>query len=146
MLRSQNPSIIRDLFIAPEDARPKSPRLAIRIRRLHEIGWRRPHPWPSHSKGADAASATIIGLVPPLFPTPSLLRKFWLLFAQASTLCLAALFVVATLRPDLLPRLSGRGSYSETSASDGVRAQQSDRGRTHRQLDWVKRRGAKAWA
>ena len=110
MLRSQNPSIIRDLFIAPEDARPKSPRLAIRIRRLHEIGWRRPHPWPSHSKGADAASATIIGLVPPLFPTPSLLRKFWLLFAQASTLCLAALFVVATLRPDLLPRLSGRGS------------------------------------
>jgi serine protease DegQ len=38
------------------------------------------------------------------------LRKFWLLFAQACTLCLAALFVVATLRPDLLPRLSGRGS------------------------------------
>ncbi len=30
------------------------------------------------------------------------LRKFWLLFAQACTLCLAALFVVATLRPDLL--------------------------------------------
>jgi serine protease DegQ len=36
------------------------------------------------------------------------LRKFWLLFAQACTLCLAALFVVATLRPDLLPRLSGK--------------------------------------
>ena len=35
----------------------------------------------------------------------SVLRKFWLLFAQACTLCLAALFVVATLRPDLLPRL-----------------------------------------
>ena len=34
-----------------------------------------------------------------------MLRKFWLLFAQACTLCLAALFVVATLRPDLLPRL-----------------------------------------
>ena len=33
-----------------------------------------------------------------------MLRKFWLLFAQACTLCLAALFVVATLRPDLLPR------------------------------------------
>jgi serine protease DegQ len=32
------------------------------------------------------------------------LRKFWLLFAQACTLCLAALLVVATLRPDLLPR------------------------------------------
>ena len=33
-----------------------------------------------------------------------LLRRFWLFFAQACTLCLAALFVVATLRPDLLPR------------------------------------------
>jgi len=32
------------------------------------------------------------------------LRKLWLLFAQAATLCLAALFVVATLRPDLLGR------------------------------------------
>jgi serine protease DegQ len=37
-----------------------------------------------------------------------LLRRFWLLFAQACTLCVAALFVVATLRPDLLPRLAGR--------------------------------------
>ena len=36
-----------------------------------------------------------------------MLRKFWLLFAQACTLVLALLFVVATLRPDLLPRLSG---------------------------------------
>jgi serine protease DegQ len=36
-----------------------------------------------------------------------MLRKFWLLFAQACTLCLAALFVVATLRPDLLPRTPG---------------------------------------
>ena len=32
------------------------------------------------------------------------LRKLWLLFAQACTLCLAVLFVVATLRPDLLGR------------------------------------------
>ncbi len=39
-----------------------------------------------------------------------MLRKFWLLFAQACTLCLAALFVVATLRPDLLARLSSRES------------------------------------
>ena len=37
-------------------------------------------------------------------------KKFWLLFAQACTLCVAALFVVATLRPDLLPRLSGKSS------------------------------------
>ena len=39
-----------------------------------------------------------------------MLKKFWLLFAQACTLCVAALFVVATLRPDLLPRLSGNNS------------------------------------
>ena len=38
----------------------------------------------------------------------SVLRKFWLLFAQACTLCLAVLFVVATLRPDLLPRIAGK--------------------------------------
>ena len=37
-----------------------------------------------------------------------LLKRFWLLFAQACTLCVAALFVVATLRPDLLSRFSGR--------------------------------------
>jgi serine protease DegQ len=33
-----------------------------------------------------------------------LLRRIWLVFAQACTLCLAALFVVSTLRPDLLSR------------------------------------------
>ena len=37
-----------------------------------------------------------------------MLKKFWLLFAQACTLCVAALFVVTTLRPDLLPRLAGK--------------------------------------
>ena len=37
-----------------------------------------------------------------------MLRKLWLLFAQACTLCLAALFVVATLRPDLLARTGVR--------------------------------------
>jgi serine protease DegQ len=30
------------------------------------------------------------------------MRKLWLLFCQTATICLAALFVVATLRPDLL--------------------------------------------
>ena len=55
-----------------------------------------------------------------------MLRKFWLLFAQACTLCLAALFVVATLRPDLLPRISGRVANvvvtQETATPvDGVR-------------------------
>ncbi len=32
-----------------------------------------------------------------------MLRRFWLFFAQAVTVCLAVLFVVSTLRPDLLP-------------------------------------------
>jgi serine protease DegQ len=36
-----------------------------------------------------------------------LLRKLWLIFAQVCTVSLALLFVVSTLRPDLLPR-SGR--------------------------------------
>jgi len=39
-----------------------------------------------------------------------MLRKLWLLFAQTCTLCLAALFIVATLRPDLL----GRGGARES--------------------------------
>jgi serine protease DegQ len=34
------------------------------------------------------------------------LRRLWLVFAQACTVCLAALFVVTTLRPDLVPRSS----------------------------------------
>ncbi len=41
------------------------------------------------------------------------LRKFWLLFAQACTLSLAVLFVVATLRPDLLPRIGGADARPE---------------------------------
>jgi serine protease DegQ len=36
------------------------------------------------------------------------LRKLWLIFAQVCTVCLAVLFVVLTLRPDLLPRGGGR--------------------------------------
>ena len=37
-----------------------------------------------------------------------MIRKLWLLFAQACTLCVAALFVVITLRPDLVPRLAAK--------------------------------------
>jgi serine protease DegQ len=37
------------------------------------------------------------------------LRKLWLIFAQACTVCVAVLFVVSTLRPDLLPRPGARG-------------------------------------
>src|SRR6478672_3251741 len=44
------------------------------------------------------------------YPVAPVLRKFWLLFTQACTLALAALFVVATLRPDLLPPLSGKAN------------------------------------
>jgi serine protease DegQ len=38
------------------------------------------------------------------------LRRFWLLFAQIATICLAVLFVVTTLRPDLLARYTGRNN------------------------------------
>jgi len=38
------------------------------------------------------------------------LRRFWLLFAQVATICLAVLFVVTTLRPDLLVRYTGKSS------------------------------------
>lgn len=39
-----------------------------------------------------------------------MLRRFWLLFAQVATVCVAALFVVATLRPDLLARVTGKNN------------------------------------
>ncbi|TMG80542.1 MAG: trypsin-like serine protease [Betaproteobacteria bacterium] len=38
------------------------------------------------------------------------LKYFWLLFAQIATVCLGVLFVVATLRPDLLARVAGRSN------------------------------------
>jgi len=44
-----------------------------------------------------------------------MLRKFWLLFAQACTISIAPLFVVATLRPDLLPRLASHESTATGS-------------------------------
>ena len=40
-----------------------------------------------------------------------MLRRIWLFFAQACTLCLAALFVVATLRPDLLARFNDKRGH-----------------------------------
>jgi serine protease DegQ len=40
----------------------------------------------------------------------AMLRRFWLLFAQVATVCVAALFVVATLRPDLLARVAGKNN------------------------------------
>ena len=51
-----------------------------------------------------------------------MLRRFWLLFAQACTLCVAALFVVSTLRPDLLPRPSGPRSGTVVLTQEAVPA------------------------
>jgi serine protease DegQ len=50
------------------------------------------------------------------------MRKLWLVFSQAATIALAVLFVVSTLRPDLLPG-PGRGggvvTVRETAAPEG---------------------------
>lgn len=46
------------------------------------------------------------------------MRRFWLIFAQAVTVSLAILFVVTSLRPDLL-RLSGPGSVGRTGSATG---------------------------
>src|SRR5689334_10180714 len=44
------------------------------------------------------------------------MRKLWLIFAQTATVCLAVLFVVSTLRPDLLGG-GARGSVASAGAS-----------------------------
>ncbi|MGV2894527.1 2-alkenal reductase, partial [Achromobacter sp. AGC78] len=44
------------------------------------------------------------------------MRRYWLIFAQAVTVCLAILFVVTTLRPDLL-RLAGPGAAQPAAAA-----------------------------
>jgi len=55
-----------------------------------------------------------------------MLRRFWLLFAQACTLCVAALFVVSTLRPDLLARFGARGgAVVVTQQAPGASAAQA---------------------
>ena len=50
------------------------------------------------------------------------MRKLWLIFAQATTVALAVLLVVATLRPDLLPPRSSAGdvvTITQASAKPG---------------------------
>ena len=42
------------------------------------------------------------------------MRRYWLIFAQAVTVCLAILFVVTTLRPDLL-RLGGPATAQQAA-------------------------------
>ncbi len=51
------------------------------------------------------------------------MRKFWLIFSQAVTICLAALFVVTTLRPDLMSVSRPNGgviTIREAGESQGV--------------------------
>ncbi len=48
------------------------------------------------------------------------MRKFWLLFAQSTTIGLAALFIIQTLKPSLLPNVARNGVvtlYENTTAS-----------------------------
>ncbi len=49
------------------------------------------------------------------------MRKFWLLFAQATTIGLAALFIIQTLRPSLLPNAARNGVVTlyENAADNG---------------------------
>ena len=44
------------------------------------------------------------------------MRKIWLIFAQATTIALAVLLVVQTLRPDLLPARAANGTVTITEA------------------------------
>jgi serine protease DegQ len=49
------------------------------------------------------------------------MRKFWLLFAQATTIGLAALFIIQTLRPTMLPNAARNGVVTlyENAADNG---------------------------
>jgi serine protease DegQ len=50
------------------------------------------------------------------------MRKLWMIFAQATTVALAVLLVVSTLRPDLLPRReSANGSVVTITESGGAK-------------------------
>ena len=75
------------------------------------------------------ANSSVIGT---LQPTP--MRKLWLVFAQTATICLAALFVISTLRPDLLtgnsrgavvtvkePQADAQGRVNPASFSEAAR-------------------------
>ena len=47
-------------------------------------------------------------------------RHFWLLFSQVATICLAVLFVVVTLRPDLLAHFTGKNNVVLIEESMGT--------------------------
>jgi serine protease DegQ len=55
------------------------------------------------------------------------MRKFWLLFAQATTIGLATLFIIQTLRPTLLPNAARNGVvtlYEDTGENGAVTSNQ----------------------
>ena len=49
------------------------------------------------------------------------MRKLWLIFAQTATICLAVLFVVNTLRPELLASGARPGMLTLLEASHAIR-------------------------
>ena len=50
------------------------------------------------------------------------MRKLWLIFAQSTTIALAILFVVTTLRPDLLPGDTGRAGIDVVTTREAAPA------------------------
>ncbi|MFM2397513.1 MAG: hypothetical protein RLZZ144_763, partial [Pseudomonadota bacterium] len=53
------------------------------------------------------------------------MRKYWLLFAQTTTIALAVLFVIHTLKPELLPTAARGGvvtlyENSEAGSTSGI--------------------------
>lgn len=48
------------------------------------------------------------------------MHKLWLIFAQTATVCLALLFVISTMRPELLPRIIHNNFVSGSVVNGGV--------------------------
>jgi len=48
------------------------------------------------------------------------MHKLWLIFAQTATVCLALLFVISTMRPELLPRIMHNNFVSGSFVNGGV--------------------------
>jgi serine protease DegQ len=48
------------------------------------------------------------------------MHKLWLIFAQTATICLALLFVISTMRPELLPWITHSGVVSSSVVKGGV--------------------------
>ena len=110
-----NRSIIKDLSLPPKQRGWVCGGIELEINRLTPPRVRgttpasgpgqAPNPTPTSAVFATQHLAIINGS---LRRGSSLLRRIWLVFAQACTLCLAALFVVSTLRPDLLWRVADK--------------------------------------